>query len=328
VKGLLLRRDAAPVKFSPFRRQLRAAFDDDGNLLLACRASIAGTDIDVLFATSFNERGRMVDSWTIGYVDEEVEAVAVDFLPQRAVAAFPSYNVRGDAVLVELVFAHSWPNESEILGTTTVDGNAGLHRARAPVRGLRVAAGANAILVGWDRFTPCRASRRHESVVAQLDESLDLVAGAPWRFASGACGATGKRLQFLGDSAVGSLALFADGSARRMVNGQPPTQHDLRLPIAEGEAVAAAAMDGSGRLLVVTRTTPSQEPVRLYVQAYDADGAALTDKLAVDGTIGGPRFAPRVAAALADDGTAWIAFERDAGNRSGLFLRQLTVRLP
>jgi hypothetical protein len=324
-RGLLLSTDAAPIALrGNFRRPLGVAFDDDGNLLFASRISIAGTAVDALQATAFNERGRMVDRWLLGFTHEDGEAV-VDFLPDdRAVVAVPGYYGRG-TVLVELVGTGPPTGPADSLATTTVFATAGAGSAHAPVMGLRVAAGANAILVGWDRFTPCRGSRRHESVVALLDESLDLVNGAPWLFPSGGCGATGKLLKFLGNSAVGSLALFADGSARRVVNAEP---HDFQLPIAEGEAVAAAAMDVNGRLLVVTRTTATQEALRLYVQAYDTEGAALTDKFAVDDTVGGPRFIPEVAAALADDGTAWIAFKRNADNRSGLFLRQLTVRVP
>jgi hypothetical protein len=322
-KGLLLSADAAPITLTLTTGQyftdwlLRVAFDHDGNLLLASRFPIPGTAQDGLRATSFDEHGHKVREWGLGFVPEDPEGLTADFLPDgRAVIAVPAY--RG-TVSVTLIGTRS-PRSSRpvTLDTGGVDA-AGAGR----VRSLRVAADANGILVGWDRFTRCRASSRHESVVALLDESLDLVDGAPWRFASGGCGATSKRLQFLGNSAAGSLALFADGSARRVVNGEP---HDFQLSAAEDEAVAAAAMDVNGRLLVVTRTTAAQEPVRLYVQAFDADGTALTDKVDVDGTVGGPRFTPEVAAALADDGAAWIAFKRDADNRRGLFLLQLTVR--
>ena len=267
-KGLLLSADTAPLPFyGYFGTLLGAAFDDDGNLLLVSLFAMAGSSQDALEATFFNEHGSMVDSWFLGFQYEDLAEIAVDFLPGGpAVVATPG-NYGHGTVLIELIGTRTGPPSlplvRTLLGSTTVYTTAGARHA--PVRGLRVAAGANGILVGWDRFAPCRGSRRHESVVAQLDESLDLVNGAPWRFASSGCGATGKLLKFLGDSAVGSLALFADGSARRVVHGEP---HDFQLPIAEDEAVAAAAMDVNGRLLVVTRTTVAQEAVRLYVQAY------------------------------------------------------------
>jgi len=318
LEGSLLSTDDDPLAIAlTTGTPLRARFDADGNLLVATRGSSATSD--PLGASLLDELGHVDDTWSLGTVAHGAEA-AVDFLPSHD--TFVALTGADDAIAIREV-----DSDGTTLRTRSLDPIAGT----AIASGLQVSVhDAHDILVGWDRFSPCGSSVRHESLIARLDDELVLVNGGPRRFASGGCGATAKRLAFLdGPSDVGSLAIFADRSARRFVTGQPPpSQTDFRLTVAKGEAIAAVAMDENGRLMVVTRTTAAQKPVRLYVQGFGRDGKARTGKIVVDGTVGGAGFAPDVAAAIADDGAAWIAFTRDADGRSGLFLRQLTVHLP
>ena len=178
----------------------------------------------------------------------------------------------------------------------------------------KVSVHGDEVLVGWDRLANCgsggSSKRCHAALVGRLNEDAELVKQLR-KFASNGANRN-KALRFLGGpSEVGSVAVFEDRTARRFITGQPPpSELDFSLSIANGETLAAVAMDDEkGWFLVVTRTTSKNAPVRLFAQGFGRDGKARTGKVAIDGGVGSrPGSAPPVVAELRADGRAWVGF--------------------
>lgn len=299
---------------------LAVAFGADNEVIVASRPGQLAPEVVV---TRFDETGAFQGAETADVSTND--PLAVDFFADGrfAVASAGEF----DDAAVMWIFS----SEGFEQAATSFEPDASL--TGVSISSPRVSVHGDEVLVGWDRLANCSGSggsgkKCHAALVGRLDDDAVLVKQLR-RFASTGPGRTNKTLRFLGGpSDVGSVAVFEDRSARRLITGQPPpSELEFTLPIANGETLAAVAMDDAkGRFLVVTRTTSKNAPVRLFAQGFGRDGQPRTGKVAIDGGRGSsPGSTPRVAAELLADGSAWVAFSRNAGPGPGVYLARLSV---
>jgi hypothetical protein len=291
-------------------------FADDELLHVGLRREQGGAD--AVLVSRF-EGADEVDQHDLGPVPN-TRAVALDFFADGEIAL----GIAGGPDFVVRIVS---PEGVEI-AATELSPIAAAGVDRSP----RVSVHGDEVLVGWDRAAGCGGNKEKQvAVVARLDRDAELVRH-PRRFSSGACGRSGKALRFLGGpSDVGSLAVFADASARRFITGLPaPSELDFAVEVTPGEAILAVAMDDAqGRLLAITRTTGANKPVRLFAQGFGRDGKARTPKLVLDDATSLAGATPQATAVMLPDGSAWVAFTRVGGpGADGLFLREVQVAIP
>ena len=198
--------------------------------------------------------------------------------------------------------------------------------------------------VGWTEFMDCQErGAKLVPVVAHVNSSGKPLAPS-FRLGDGSCEGFGLFLRGLSAGDSGSVALLA-GFARHSVqlftpSGEPAGPRRIvgereRCTGIVCETVLSVAMDNSGRFAVVwalALDVPSSSegdryPPRyqLLARFFDPQGEPLGETFQVTGALS--RFEPAVAAALSDDGSLVVVWDRDAATpeKSGMFLRRFQI---
>ncbi len=197
--------------------------------------------------------------------------------------------------------------------------------------------------VGWTEFADCREHSKLVPVIAHFSSSGKPLAPS-FRLSNDRCEGFGWFLRGLASGDSGSVALFA-GFARHSVqlftpSGEPAGPRKVvgerdRCVGAICETVLSVVMDNSGRFAVIWTLAldvpPSSEgdqyPPRyqLLARFFDPQGLPLSETFQVTGALS--RFEPTAAAALSDDGSLVVVWDRIAATaeKSGMFLRRFQI---
>jgi hypothetical protein len=296
-------------------RLLRAEFGPQNDLRVAFLRAADATAIEVFDAAGSLSGPALA---LPGGAD------AVDFLAnEKIVQVLGESSQHGSEVTIDVYDEHG-----------AARAHAGYALGDDLLRTVQLSAHGDEFLLGVSLARTCGNGKSEtRSVVTRWNEDAETVRN-PRRFAAARCGDPAKLLRFLdGPTEVGSLAVLQDRSARRFISGTPPpSELEFSFPIAASEEMLAFASNRlAGRFVVVTRTAASDRPVRLFAQLFGRDGRPRGGKVDL-GAAGVAGSEPVAAVALADSGTAWVAYSRKsaaaAANQQGLFLRRVGFFVP
>lgn len=340
-------RPTSPVQVvsNAFGQQLypRVAADDRGNFAVVWQG---GTNVSSqpgfpggdgqgtgIFLQRFDRSGRRVGPARI--VNRPTDGIQID--PDVAMNREGSFMVawHDQEGLRAQVFAPSGRRRGGTVEVESVDRN-----GVSPF----VTADPEGFAVGWteQRFCPSFGFESIPRIVRFTGSGQPL--GPSFQLDDGTCDVTGWRLRGLASGDSGSVALF-EGFARNSVqlfepSGEPAGPRKIvgerqRCVGAVCETVRSVAMESSGRFAVVwalaldvpSSSEGDRNPPRykLLARFFDPQGQPLSEAFPVTEALA--RFEPTVAAALSDEGSLIVVWNRNAAEpeKSGMFLRRFTI---